>query len=223
MKKLTGILSLIAIFLMATSAVSAQYNMGTGLNSTANVDFAKVQARVLKGIDNVIKKLDQIEAKIQASSMPQELKDQDIAVVESIKQEVLGYKTKVEQATTTAELTAATQELKQYLKDSKDELKAVLDQNKVYAAQQIQKKAEELQVKVEQALEVLKLKCKEQADDIAVLEQKLAQLETASKELSTLIKNKASTEEIKAKAKEVQALGKEIAKLAKQIKTECGL
>lgn len=204
-------MAVIVISLVILSSVSAVHAQS----------FAATKAKILNGIDKVIAKLNDSEARISSISwLSQETKDITISNLEDLETALLAYKEDVEAATTAAELQAANQEIKQYLIDNKDIYKENVQLIVEDLSQYALGKAQELEAKVGQALTVLKITCPEQKSTIDEVDAQLDQLKVQSQELAAAAQA-GDTAAMKSEMQQISQLAKAIVANLKEIEAAC--
>ncbi|MBI4170652.1 MAG: hypothetical protein HY514_03080 [Candidatus Aenigmarchaeota archaeon] len=207
-QKQMAVLMIGLVMLASISAVHAQ-------------SFAVTKTKILNGIDKVIAKLNDLEAKIQSiSGLSQETKDLTISNLEDLEAALLLYKEDVEAAATTAELQAANQEIKQYLIDNKDVYKENVQMIVEDLSEYALVKAKELEAKIDQALTVLKITCPEQKSTIEEVETQLNQLKAESQQLAEAYEA-GDTAAMKSEMQQMAQLSKDIAANLNEIYSAC--
>ena len=188
---------------------------------SAQIDFDNLKEGILKRVDSLIKRLNDIESKIESNpGISDATKESIIDALNIVENGLISYKAEVEKATTLEELRAANQGIIKYLIDNKDVIRENIREAIIDIAEQASEKAEEFKEKVEQLLKILKVTCPSEIETISELETQLQQLGDEIDVLEQAIQSE-DTQTIKQQIKEISELSKDIANNLKKIKAAC--
>lgn len=207
MKKILTILIVLAV--LSTPLVSAQ------------LDFDNLKEGILRGVDTSIKKLNDIESKIENNpGISDAAKESIIDALNIVEDGLISYRNKVEEATTLQELSAANQEIIKYLWDNKDVIRENIREAISDIAKQALEKAKEFKEKVEELLKILKVTCPSEKETISEVETQLQQLEDEIDALKQAIQSK-DTPTIKQEIEKISQLSRDITNNLEKIKAAC--
>lgn len=209
----------VIVCLLIAPFVNPLFNRSIG--DGTEKDYSALKNTIIKGIDNSIGKINDLENKVQANNqITSQTKNSIVASLGNVENAMLQYKAKVEQTQTLAELQAVNQEIIQYLKENKDVLRNNAKEAIKDIAENAATKAEELKEKAEQMLKLLKVSCPSEKEAIESVESLLTQLETEISLLKQAAQSK-DTQAIKQQITSIYQLSAEIFEKLQQINNNC--